>query len=96
MAKKGISVETAKKIREKKGIEETKLQKMRVKKNYSQNQLAVVSGVAARAIRSYEQRERAIEGAHLETLCNLCLALDCKIEDIIENKDLIEKYKMTK
>lgn len=96
MTKKGISIEQAKKIREEKGIEDTKLQQARLKKGYSQNQLSVVSGIARRTIQCYEQRERAIDSAHLETLCALCLALDCKIEDILESKDLIEKFKMVK
>jgi len=96
MNKKGITVEIAKKIRDDKGIKETKLQKLRVKKGYSQKQFAAVSGVTVRAIQGYEQRSRPIEGARLDTLCSLCFALDCKIEDILENETLIEKYKICK
>lgn len=94
MNKKGITVETAKKIRESKGIKETRLQKLRVAKGYSQKQLAAVSGVTVRAIQCYEQQTRPIEGARLDTLCSLCFALDCKIEDILENATLIEKYRI--
>ena len=96
MTKRGISVEQAKKIREEKGIEETKLQKARMKKGYSQKTLSVVSGVSQRSIQCYEQRTREIDGARLEALCNLSLALDCKIEDIIESTELIEKFRLTK
>lgn len=96
MTKRGISVEEAKRIREAKGLEPTKLQKIRTKKGYSQKQLSVVSGVSLRAIQCYEQRIRDIDGAHFDALCSLCIALDCKIEDIIENEKLIEKYRLAK
>lgn len=96
MTKKGISVEQAQEIRNRKGIEETKLQKMRIRKNYSQKQLAVASGVTMRSVQCYEQRTRDIDGARLETLCDLCIALDCKLEDILESELAIDKLRMTK
>lgn len=94
--KRGISVEKAKKIREAKEISDTKLARMRVKKGFSQDSLSAVTGVPKRTIQCYEQQTRPIDGARLDTLCDLCFALDCKIEDIIESKDLIEKYRITK
>ena len=84
--KRGITPEQAKEIRKAKGIEDTKLQKLRVKKGYSQGTLAELSGISRRTIQNYEQGKRPIEGAHLETLCNLAKTLNCKIEDIIEDK----------
>lgn len=93
---KGISVEQAKKIRESKGIEDTKLQKARIKKKLSQKQLSVISGVKLRTIQCYEQGTRDIDSGGLEILCSLCLALDCKIEDILEDSTLIERYKIVK
>lgn len=79
-----------------KEFKRTKLQEARTKKGYSQKQLSVVSGVSQRSIQCYEQRLRSIDGAHLDTLCALCFALDCKIEDILENTDLIEKFRICK
>lgn len=96
MRKYGMSPEQARQIREQKGIEETKLQTARVKKGLSQKQLSVVSGVTLRAIQCYEQRTRSIDNAHIETLCDLCLALDCRLEDLIESKTVIDKLRMTK
>lgn len=96
MVKRGITPQQAKKIRDEKGIEETKLEKLRVKKGLSQSSLAAISGVTKRAIQTYEQQSRPIDRARLDTLCRLCLALDCKIEDIIEDKELIEKYRLSK
>lgn len=96
MVKKGISPEQARKIREQKGLEETKLQKLRFAKGLSQRQLSVISGVSQRTIQCYEQRTRDINGAHIKTLCDLCIALDCKITDIIDNKTLIDRYNIVK
>ena len=91
-----MSPEQARQIREQKGIEETKLQAARIKKGLSQKQLSIVSGVTLRAIQCYEQRTRSIDNAHIETLCDLCLALDCRLEDLIESKTVIDKLRMTK
>lgn len=96
MTKRGITPHQAKRIREEKGIEETKLQKLRVKKGLSQGGLAAVSGVPIRTIQCYEQQTRPIDGARLNSLCDLALALNCKIEDIIEDKTLIEKFRLSK
>lgn len=96
MVKKGITPQIAKKIRASKGIEETNLQKIRVEKGLSQGELAETSGITRRTIQGYEQQTRPIEGARLEILCDLCIALGCKIEDIIDSQELIEKYKRTK
>lgn len=96
MSEKGITPEQARQIRKRKGLEETKLQQLRFSKGLSQRELSVISGVAARAIRSYEQRERDINGARLNTLCDLAIALNCKITDILEDDTLIERYKICK
>lgn len=77
-------------------IKETKLQKVRMARGLSQRQLAAVSGVSKRAIECYEQRVRDIEGARVEALCDLCIALQCKITNILETEPLIEKFNMTK
>ena len=76
--------------------EQTKLQKLRKERGLSQSQLSAKSGVTKRAIQCYEQKDRLIEGARLSTLCALCFALDCKIEDILDDKALIEKFRMAK
>lgn len=96
MVKRGITPQIAKKIRADKGIKETKLQKLRVEQGLSQTQLAEISGVTRRAIQCYEQETRPIDGARLHALCDLCIALDCKIEDILEDAELIKKFQKTK
>lgn len=94
--KRGITVDTANEIRSAKKLENTKLQQLRMKKGISQHTLSVMSGVSVRAIQGYEQKKRGIEHARLETLCALCIALNCKIEDVIEDKALIDKFKLVK
>lgn len=96
MTKRGMSPKQAQKLRTEKGIEDTKLQKLRIAKGFSQKDLSVASGVTLRAIQCYEQRARNIDGARLNTLCNLAISLDCKIEDMLEDETLIDRYKMVK
>lgn len=90
MSRKGITVEQAMRIRAEKGLPETKLQRIRAEKGLSQRELAEKTGIPIRTISSYEQMERRIEGAKLNSLCSLCLVLECKIEDIIEDEETIK------
>lgn len=70
-----------------------KLQSMRKSKGMTQKELAEKSGVPQRTIEHYENQIRRINGAKIEVLVNLAEALDCKIYDIMENKELINKLK---
>ena len=96
MTKRGMSPKQAQKLRTEKGIEDTKLQKLRIAKGFSQKDLSVASGVTLRAIQCYEQRTRNIDSARLNILCALAISLDCKIEDMLEDETLIDRYKMVK
>ena len=75
---------------------ESKLKKIRVSRGLSQQGLTDVSGVKKRVIQTYEQGNRNINHGQLDTLCSLCVALDCKITDILEDEKLIEKYNRVK
>lgn len=72
-----------------------KLQEIRKEKKLSQAQLAESAGVPRQVVQKYETGYRKIDGASLETLCDLAIALDCKIYDILESEDLIQKFKKT-
>lgn len=97
MSKRGMTPEQAEKIRVQKGIDKgTKLRRMRVKRGLSQSELSEYSGVTIQTIRRYEQSPVPIDGAKLKTLIALSLALNCKIEDIIESEELLHKYRATK
>jgi transcriptional regulator with XRE-family HTH domain len=71
------------------------LKEMRKKAGLSQSELAAVSGVKLRAIQVYEIGQRDINGAKLDTLCKLALALNCKVYDIITDEQLKVKLKKT-
>ena len=74
----------------------TKLQKIRIKRNITQSKLAERSGVSVRLIQQYEQGVRRIDGAKLETLCDLAAALNCRLEDIIESRKIVTKLRAIK
>ena len=60
------------------------LKKMRQKLGYSQKQLADISKVPLRTIQQYEQRQKNINKAQVESLVLLSQALFCSIYDILE------------
>lgn len=71
------------------------LKEQRQKANLSQSELAAISGVNVRTIQQYENGARDINGAKLDTLCTLALALNCKVYDILENDQLKIKLQKT-
>lgn len=67
----------------------SKLQELRKAQGLSQNELAIKSGINKRLIQAYEQmKDRSLDGAGLDKLIPLALALNCKISDILENEEL--------
>ena len=92
MAKqKGITVEQAGEIKQGNGKEITNLELIRRRRNLSQSKLASISGVSLKAIQSFEQKYRDINGTHLNNLINLCFALDCGLVDILEGDEIKSK-----
>ncbi len=69
------------------------LQEQRKKAGFSQSELAAASGVNLRMIQHYERGYRDINSARLETLCNLAIAMHCKVHDIITDENLKIKLK---
>ena len=70
-----------------------RLQDKRVEYGLSQSKLAEKAGVKMQVLQRYEIGFRKIDGASLETLCNLAIALECGISDIIEDDVLREKFR---
>lgn len=60
------------------------LKLLRQKRNLTQEQLATLSGVKLRSIRSYEQGTNELAKAQGETLLMLAKALNCSVEDLIK------------
>ena len=87
----------AEQIRIQRGIDKgTKLRRLRVSRGFSQSELAEYSGVTIQTLRRYEQSAAPINNAKLKVLVALARALNCKIEDIIESKELLKNYRSTK
>ena len=63
---------------------ETNLKRMRRKAGFSQSELAGISGVPLRTIQQYEQRQKNINKAQVESLLMLAQALCCKVEELVE------------
>lgn len=97
MKKVGITPQIAAEIRRKRGLGNgTKLYRLRLKRGMSRSDLSNRSGVPLRTIEKFEQAHSPIEGTKLNTLCNLSKALDCKIPEIIDDEELIERFNEVK
>lgn len=73
-----------------------KLQDARKAAGMSQTQLADKANMNVRTLQHYEQGSKIFDNARIDTILNVCLALNCKIEDVIENEKyltLIDQYK---
>lgn len=70
-----------------------KLKEIREQRRISRSELSAASGVNIRTIESYEQGKKDINGAKLKTLLKLCQTLNCRLEDILEDPELIELLK---
>lgn len=71
----------------------SKLKEMRQKANLTQIQLAEKADLSIRTIQSYEQGAKIFDHARLDTILKICLILDCKLIDIIENEEYISLIK---
>lgn len=71
----------------------SKLQEMRNKAGLSQSQLANLSGINVGTLRHYEQGSKNFDHARIDTILRACIALDCKMEDILDDEEYIELLK---
>ena len=75
----------------------SRLQSTRLAHDFSQSELAAAAGINGRVLQTYEQGGRDLCGAKLATLLKICLALNCKLEDILpdgETTELLRRYTM--
>lgn len=70
-----------------------KLKEMRQSRGLSQSQLADKAGINVRVLQHYEQGSKNFDHAHIDTLMKICIALNCKLEDVIENPEYVELIK---
>ncbi len=71
----------------------SKLKEKRQAAGFSQSQLAEKSGVNIRMLQHYEQGSKNFDHARIDTIIKICIALNCKLENIIENPEYIELIK---
>ena len=75
-------------------IGKSKLKIAREATGLSQAQLSERTGIAKKSLQFYEQRLRQL--SKIDTVLKICVALNCRIEDIVEDPEtleLLEKYK---
>ena len=70
-----------------------KLKEIRQARGLSQSQLAEKTGINVRTIQHYEQGSKNFDHARIDTILKICIALNCKLEDVIENPEYIELIK---
>ena len=71
----------------------SKLKEMRTARGLSQSQLAKKAGVNYRAYQCYEQGTASFDRVHMDTILKICLALECKMEDVLTDPELLELLK---
>lgn len=74
----------------------SKLRDVRKARGMTIKQLSSKTGISFRSLGKYENGQLNIDGAKLKTLVKLSLALDCKIEDIVEDDVLVKDLKKTR
>lgn len=67
-----------------------KLKKMRLAAGLSQSQLAEKAGTNIRVLQHYEQGSKNFDHARIDILLKYCLALNCKLSDLIETPEYLE------
>lgn len=75
---------------------EYKIKKLREKAGLSQSQLAEKAGINFRMLQNYEasgSHHRDFDGAKIKTIAKVCIALNCSLSDIIEDKETIKLLK---
>ena len=65
----------------------TNLKRLRKAANFSQRELAEMSGVPLRTIQQYEQRQKSINKAQAEYLVMLAKALCCEVDALLEKSE---------
>ena len=70
-----------------------RLQSARLAAGMSQAELSKASGIPVRTLQDFEQGNRDLNGAKLLTILEICLALGCKMSDILTDDETIKKLK---
>jgi transcriptional regulator with XRE-family HTH domain len=75
----------------------SRLKEIRESSGLSQSKLAEEMNISIRTLQAYEQNQRDLAGAKLETILKACTSLKCSLEDMFRTEaelfKLLEKYK---
>lgn len=78
----------------------SKLKELREKKGLSQSQLAKDTRINIRTLQAYEQGQRDLAGARIDTILRLCMYLECDLQTLFEDDpyllELLGLYLYTK
>lgn len=77
----------------------SKLKETRLKASITQKALAETVGMNLGTLRHYEQNSKNFDHAKMETILKTCIALNCKLEDVVESPqliDLLKEYELKK
>lgn len=69
----------------------SKLKNLRRSRGLSQSQLSGLTGVNMRTLQHYEQGSKIFDHAKLDTILRVCIALGCRVEDLIEDPETLER-----
>ncbi len=69
---------------------ESKLKNARENRKLTQKGLSELTGVSIRTLQAMEQGARMTKSASLTVLLKLCLALRCRLEDIVDDTETLE------
>lgn len=71
-----------------------KLKEIRQLQGFSQNTLARAVGVNPSNIMKYESGVNSLDGAKLISLLKICNTLDCRLEDIVDDAELLKQLQI--
>lgn len=69
------------------------LKEIREKRQMTQSKLAKECNLSTRTIQNYESGNRNIDNAIIEILIDLSNALNCRVSELLNDKELIKKVK---
>lgn len=70
-----------------------KLKQLRQATGLSQSQFAEKAKMSVRTLQHYEQGSKDFNNARIDTILKVCIVLNCKLEDIIDNQEYIALLK---
>jgi transcriptional regulator with XRE-family HTH domain len=70
----------------------SKLKAKRIETGLSQSQLAEKAELNVRVLQHYEQASKNFDHARIDKIIKVCLALNCKIDDILENQEYVNLF----